>query len=281
MSTENTGGASGGNTAGTGGAAGAGGGNEPAAGDWTASLSPDLKGYVQTKGFKDTTAVLESYRNFEKMQGVPQDRLLKLPESMDSDEGRAILQRLGLPKEAKEYGLKPLQGKEADQPMYDKLSESFHKAGLTRTMAEKLMNDMISQRDTEMKTRADQGAIDQKNANDSLVKEWGAAYEQNKQIANQAATTLGLTQEQATALGQAMGPAAAMKLLHKLGTATGEHNFVGGNGGGNGIMTPQAAQSKITELISDKGFYQRLVARDVDAVKQWDGLHKMAAGGAQ
>ena len=73
--------------------------------DWTTGLNDDLRSYVQNKGFKDTAAVVESYRNFKKLHGVPQDRILKLPENLDTPEGRAISERLGAPKDAKDYSI--------------------------------------------------------------------------------------------------------------------------------------------------------------------------------
>jgi len=69
---------------------GSAGGGQPGAGgaggEWYAGIADEgLRGYVQTKGFKDPGALAESYRNLEKLQGVPQERLLKLPpgESVD------------------------------------------------------------------------------------------------------------------------------------------------------------------------------------------------------
>ena len=71
--------------------------------DWTTGLSDDLKGFVQNKGFKAPTDILESYRGLEKAMGAKAEHLIKLPENMDSPEGRAIWERLGAPKDAKDY----------------------------------------------------------------------------------------------------------------------------------------------------------------------------------
>ena len=66
--------------------------------DWTAGLPEEMKGYVQNKGFKDPSAVVESYRNFEKLMGVPQDRMIKLPEKAeDKAAWDSIYNRLGRP----------------------------------------------------------------------------------------------------------------------------------------------------------------------------------------
>ena len=63
-------------------------GSAPASTDWTSGLTDEMRGYVQNKGFKAPQDVVESYRNFEKLHGVPQDRILKLPENLDTQRGK-------------------------------------------------------------------------------------------------------------------------------------------------------------------------------------------------
>ena len=117
------------------------------------------------------------------------------------------------------------------------------------------------------------------DANNNLKKDWGAAYEQNKNIADQAATVLGMGEKEVMALGAALGPDKAMQLLHKLGTATGEAKFVTGMPGAGGEMTPDQAKAKVKELINDQSFRTRLMNKESDALRQWDKVNKQAYPG--
>lgn len=272
------------------GAAGAGGNGTPPAssgqgappassGDWTTSLNDELKGYVQNKGFKAPQDVLESYRNFEKLQGVPQERLLKLPENMDTPEGRAVLERLGMPKEPKDYGFKAPEGEAPET--YDKLAQAFHAAGLTKAMAEKVMAHFENEGKATLESQTQAQEAKKKEALATLQKEWGTAFEQNKEIVNQGAKALGLTNEQMAGLSQALGPDKAMLLLHKLSVSTGEHKFVAGNNANGGINTPQQAQNKINELIKDSNFFTKMNSGDAAAKQLWDKLHQEAFAGMQ
>ncbi len=246
--------------------------------DWTTGLPDDMKGYVQTKGFKDPAAVLESYRNFEKLQGVPQDRLLKLPESMDTPEGRAIWERLGAPKDAKEYKL-DIPKEIGDEKLAEWAAGEFHKLGVPKGMAEGFVKAWNDRAMADMKTAQEQQQLQITNANNTLQKEWGSAFDQNKNIADAAARAIGMTPEEVKAFGQALGPEKAMKYLHKLGLATGEHAFVTGQSAGNGIMTPDQAKGRIKDLIADKAFGTKLNSGDAEAKRQWQTAHEMAYPG--
>jgi hypothetical protein len=70
---------------------------------WLDALDADGKNYVSKKGFKEPKDVLQSYINLEKLHGVPQDRLLKLPETLEGDDAAPLWEKLGKPKEASEY----------------------------------------------------------------------------------------------------------------------------------------------------------------------------------
>ena len=72
---------------------------------WTTGFTDELKGYVDAKGFKDAQSVVESYRNFEKIKGVPQERLLTLPEKDEDPSWNDVWKRLGRPDQPKDYQL--------------------------------------------------------------------------------------------------------------------------------------------------------------------------------
>lgn len=243
--------------------------------DWTSGLNDEMKGYLQNKGFKDPQAVLESYRNYEKLQGVPQDRLLKMPENMDTPEGRAIWEKLGRPKDAKDYSL-TVPDEAGGQEAADWFRAIADKGNFTQKQLDTLVGDYVAQELAEKKTAADAAQAKLISANDNLKKEWGLAYEHNKLLADEGARAIGATDEDLKALGQIMGPDKAMILLHKIAGATGEATFVSGQSANAGVLSPDMAKNKINELSNDEGFRKRLLSGDQDAKKQWDNVNKMA-----
>ncbi len=272
-------GAGAGSAAGTGAGDGSGAGAAGAAPqDWTTGFNDETKSYIQTKGFKNPVEVIESYRNFEKLQGVPQDRLLKLPENMDTPEGRAIFEKLGLPKEAKEYGIK-IAAEHGDEAFVNWLQDTAHKSGMTRSQALGLAKSWEERMGGLTKAQADQRALQLKDAETSLKKEWGSAFEQNKGLADAGAKALGLGEAEVRALGASLGPDKAMLLLHKMALKSGEAEFIRGGNANGGINTPIAAQTKINELINDEGFRNRLSKGDAAARAEWDKLNQEAAPG--
>jgi hypothetical protein len=199
----------------------------PVTTEWTTGLNDDLKSYVQTKGFKDTTAVLESYRNMEKLHGVPAERILKIPDNLDTPEGRAIFEKLGAPKDPKDYKIE-IPKEHGDENLASWLRDTAAKYNLTHRQLEGLVAGWNERTGTAIKSMTEQQQTFLKQADDNLKKEWGAAYEQNKGLADQGAIALGMGEKEVKALGAALGPDKAMMLLHKLATATGEASFVSG-----------------------------------------------------
>lgn len=243
--------------------------------DWITGLSDELKGYAQTKGFKDPAAVLDSYRGLEKTIGVPPERILKMPENMDTPEGRAIYERLGAPKEAKDYKIEipPAIG---DQKLADGLRDVAFKNNFTHRQVESLVGWWNEQTTSAHNVAVEEHKAKQTQENDGLKKEWGAAYEQNKEIANQAARRLGLDNDTLLGLAEILGPAKAFKALHDLGVKTGEAQFVIGKGAGGEAFSPAAAKERLRELRADESFIKRFSSGDADAVKTWNKLNEQA-----
>lgn len=247
--------------------------------DWTSGLSDDLRSYVTSKGFKDTAAVVESYRNFEKLHGVPQDRILKLPDNLDSPEGRAIFERLGAPKEAKDYSINfPKEG--GDEALATGLREVAHKHGFTQRQVEGLVNWWNGLNEGRVKSASDAAQVRLTDAQNNLKKEWGAAFDQNRAIADQGAVKMGLGEKELQALGHALGPDKVMQMLYNFGKSTGEAPFITGQAAGGNVMSPTSARAEITRLMSDPAFRTRLSGGDTDAKNKWDQLNQWAAAGA-
>lgn len=256
----------------------AGGTPPPAAPAWTDGMSDEIKGFVQNKGFKGPGDVVDSYRNFEKLQGVPQERLLKLPENMDSPEGRAIMERLGAPKDASGYQLE-LPADSKDPKAQEWAAKAFAELGVPKTMAENLIkkfNERVSGQMTEAQAARQAAGI---TAEANLKTEWGAAFEQNKTRVEAAVKTLGLSPEGVAAISAALGPEKAAKEFLKISAATQEAPFVVGTNGGTGVMTPDQAKATISAYKTDKEFMARVARGDTESMAKWTRAHQMLAPG--
>lgn len=245
-------------------------------GEWFKNFNDDLKGYVQTKGFKDPQAVVESYKNFEKLMGAPKDKLLKLPEKADAPEWNDVYAKLGRPADAKEYKFD--LPKESDPAFEAWARENFHKLGLTKNQAENLMKGYVELSTNQAKLSTEARQTELKAQEDSLKKEWGSAFDQNTQVAKKAATQFGIDGKMIDTLEAAMGYDGVMKFLQNIGSKIGEASYVGSNSpkGFSGILTPEQARNEINELKKDNDFTKKWATGDVESRRKMEQLHKWA-----
>lgn len=248
--------------------------------DWTQGFNDDQKGYIQKKGFKDASALADSYINLEKLHGVGPDRLLKLPDTMDSPEGQAIWERLGKPKEAKAYNLKvPEQG--GDPKLAEWAADIFHKGNLTTKQAETVMQAwnerqaQVAAQSTENQKAAGQMALT------DLKTEWGAAFDKNMGLVDQAGKILGWDVAKLNALKAAVGPKDAMKMMLDVANSTAEDKFVSGRPAADGTVTPEQARSELQELYRDANWVKAYTSGDYEAKKRMQHLQEMANPGTR
>lgn len=265
-----------------GGAATGGGGTEaPATNnagtpDWTSSLSPDDKGYIENKGFKDVGMILGSYRGLEKMLGKKEQVMLR-PEKEDDAQGwNDFYNKMGRPEKPDGYELGLPNEADTDKAFAKWAQENFHKVGLTKTQAANLAKEYMGFSKSLIDSQNQQTEQIIAQAESSLKKEWGAAFDQNKNIAERTLVKLGIDSAQLEKLEGALGPVAVAKMFHGIGSKIGEDTFVSSEGNQTGMLTPAAAISKINELRNDRNFVERFAKGDSDALKEMNRLHQMA-----
>jgi len=246
----------------------------PVASDWTSTLDADAKGYIQNKGFQDPKMLLDSYKGLEKLIGVKERVILKPEKEDDAAAWNDFYNKAGRPEKATDYQLGlPTEG--TDKAFADWAHENFHKAGLNKSQAANLAKAYM-EFSGNLQAQQQQAHTETITQAESVLKgEWGAAFEQNKNVANKAVQGLGIDQATLAKLEGAMGPAATAKLFHTIGSKMGEDTFVSGSRGG-GILTPEAAANKISELRNDSNFVARFSKGDSDAIKELNDLHKWA-----
>lgn len=252
----------------------------PTAADWLAGTETDLRGFAELKGWKSPGDAIKSYREYEKWRGVPQDRILALPEKLDDDAALApILGRLGRPEKPDGYGI------EGIDPEF--LAE-VHKAGLTTRQAKHLHGVLTG------RAKAAQEAADAKLSEQigldmaELQREWGNEYAPNEQHAKRAVQAMGVSPEQLDKLERALGTKWVYQTFSRIGRGLAEGSFVEGSpdraasGGGFG-MTAAAARAKVDQLMASPEFQARLTspvaATREAAIQERRRLLEVAQGG--
>lgn len=209
----------------------------------------DLKGYIETKGWKTEADAVRSYRNLEKLRGVPEDRLLKLPE--DPADMGAVWDRLGRPEAPDKYTAAIPE--DLRDGIYDRLAGKAHEAGLTDGQFKALQEEFATAAQEVQKAR--------QSEYDAEFQSWQgenpAAYNKVKNMLS----NVGASAEDVTAAMN--GDAAAFySVLAKVAARTGESEAVHGDGESSFEMSADAAQAKIDAMMADKAFLDRLYHND-------------------
>lgn len=237
---------------------------------WIESLG-DLKGYAELKGWKEPKDVVSSYQNFEKFKGIPQERLLTLPEKDDDPNWGNVYQRLGKPATKDDYKIDA-----GEKETTEFVKNLFHESNLTQKQAENVLKKFTEFNSA--KAQEAQKAVAQKLELEAgeLKKEWGLAYNENVQKAKNAAQKLGIDGETIDALESVMGHKKLMGLFAKIGTSVSEDSFVSGKSQQFQNLTPDAARAKIGMLMTDKAWSSRYIGGEKSARQEFEALHKMA-----
>lgn len=251
---------------------------------WFDGASAENAGWIQNKGYKNNLDLIDAARNMEKLIGLPAERIIKTPEKMRDEngqltaDGRAIFESFfDAPKEAKDYDIEiPKEG--ADPKQAELFRKLFHEEGVPKATAAKLVREWNKYQGDQMAAFKADAEAKGKQADAVLKRDWGNAYEQNVNIAKEAARTLGVDEQTVNAMHHTLGAEKTLKLFHKMGTAVGEGRFVSG-GGANALLTPAAAESQISALKNDMEFSKKFSAGDAEAVAKWTKLHQQAYPG--
>lgn len=262
----------------------------PADAKWYSGFDADTQAYVTARGLADksiTEAFLDTAKGHREAQayiGVPAEQILRLPKDDTDVEGWGkVWDRLGKPKDITGYDLSAV--KVNDAALDEKIAETVRQTALALNLpaaaAPKLAESLakfISERDSSGATEKAATLVTQKEA---LKTNWGQNYDANMIIAKGAATALGVTAEQVSALENAVGYDKVLELFRTIGTKIGEDKFVGSggpNGEGNPALTKGDAVRQIEELKGDQEFVKAFLAGGTEQTKKMRQLHELAYG---
>jgi hypothetical protein len=259
-----------------------------AAYDWkTAGLDDADLPLVTERQWKGPKDVLTSYKNLEKLTGVPPELMVKLPKDNDPAAWNEVYTKLGRPAKAEEYKIPVPEG---DKGEFAKTAAVwFHEAGLSQNAVTKVSEKWNAHLAATVKAQGEAQAAALAKDTTELKAEWGDQFEKNCSVVDKAATVFGMGADTLKALKSSMGAKAAMKFLHTIGTriAVEDTQFIdGGNRTPDSAfsgLTSQGAMAKIESLKKDKAFVQQWNSRDpkqrMDARAQIAALNKIAYPG--
>lgn len=220
-------------------------------------LSDDtLKESENLAKFKSVDDLAYSYEHLSKMQG--KDKLPLPTDESDTETMEEVYRRLGKPEDPTEYELPSIAEDSQFEPSEEFL-ESFkskaHELGLNNKQVKDLfgwyVQDVAEQEISQMQQQAQEY---REHAEQTLRKEFGNAYDEKVDLANQAVWEFGgeelATRLQETGMGN---DPTFVKLFAQLGEQL-QEDQVGGSSKKDFGRTPEQAQAEIAELKQSPSF---------------------------
>ncbi len=255
---------------------------------WFDPLDAEVKGYVQTRGLDKKTAVeafteaYKAHREAEKLIGAPANEIVRLPKDPNAAEWKNVWERLGKPKEAKEYDLSTVK-RAGDKPLDDALAETMRQAAynsnVSKEAATRMASDVVKYLDGVETARAAADADKLATERAELKKNWGNNEAANMVVARAAATALGVAPEAVAAMEKIVGYAKVMEMFRTIGTKIGEDRFITpSRGGAGGVMTRDQASAELVALKADKAWVGRYMNGGVEEKRKMEALQRIVVG---
>jgi hypothetical protein len=265
----------------------------PAQSNWFDPLDAETKGYIQNRGLIGKSPVeafaeaVRFHREAEKFIGAPANEMVRLPKDANAPEWAGVWEKLGKPKEAKDYdfsSVKFANDKPLDQASIDFLRQVAFETNLSKEAAVRLASTIIKAGDRENAAKA-AVATDKFNTEKAeLKKNWGNNEAVHALVAKDAMKQLGFTAEQTEsffATGRIEGGFAAMaEKLRTIGTKIGEPStlHLSGGGAGGGPLTVDQAKDELKSLLADQQWKERYLKGGVEETRRMHTLNKLISG---
>ncbi len=236
----------------------------PAASSWTESLPEGVQAWQEVQTSKDADSFWDQMSNMRSAIGtsvrIPsaeagdedmqafKDKIAKVPgvTFFDESDPSSLYDRLGRPAEPGGYEWTAVEGFQDDPEIEGQFRKLAHESGLSREQADKVhqwLADNITTEQNDSKASFDHDM--------SVLKgEWGAAFDQNTNIARSTVKMLdGKVPGFADYLNEsgAGNATAFIKVMHQLGSIFGEQG-VQDFQNANEIMSPHEARLQIGEI---------------------------------
>jgi hypothetical protein len=252
--------------------------DEATVGHWTA------KGWANKSAAEVAVEATKAWKEAERFVGAPADSLVRLPKDAKDEPGwNAVWQRLGKPKEAKEYdfaGVKFSDGTALEETFLNTMREAAWSLNLPKDAAASIVQRFTKYlEDAEVGEKAERDAklLEQKAA---LKKNWGPNEAPNMFVAQRAAAALGVSPQDIAALESVIGYDRIMEMFRTIGTKIGEDKFVQSTNKamGNAPMTRDEAVARKADLMSDQVWVKAFLAGDKAKAREIQALDIIITG---
>jgi hypothetical protein len=249
---------------------------------WFDGFADEDRGYILNKGWDKedgTKNLLTSYKNLEKLRGVPEERLLKLPEKIeDADGWSKVYEKLGRPEKPEGYEFKAPEGVELDAGRMSWAANMAHSIGLNKAQHKALVENTLKY-ETETQTAFAQKAEQERVT--SLAKlndEWGSAKDERVHLAERGLMHFMDDKSEAAVakIQQVMGHAEVMKMFAKIGESIGEDKIPSADGDRPFGYSPEQAKSDMQQLNAAlAGDRKRLAAYNEGKGEDYEKMQKL------
>ncbi len=249
---------------------------------WHTGIDAEFICHAQNKGWKlddpkeAFAAAAKVARDLEKHFGAPAERIVKLPAADAKPEDiRAFYERIGAPKEAKDYDLTAIK----DQAIADSLRATLHQSGVPKDAAAAVAKSVATALESQASRQSTEATAKIEEAKGRLKESWGANFEYNKLKAMDGARRLGMSPEAVAAMESLIGYDGVMETLRKIGVGTSEATFIDRGIGTNGqVTTKEGAVARKQELMKDAAWADRYLKGGVAEVREMTQLNIMITG---
>jgi hypothetical protein len=227
-------------------------------------LAADEKQYLEAKSFTKPRDLFKSLRAAETM--IRGDKISGPPEDIEKQgewfKESGLAKRLGIPAEAKDYGVNKPEFDASiapnipyDDERHGRFLDAAHKMNLTPAQAKGALDFYAQEMGGDAKQYAESAQADETEMQTKLTKEWGDAYDTNVRASLEVAQEVGLDERAIESLrtGNVAGSATLTKILHELAIARGNDTLKGGGAGGAGGQTKESANAALKEFTSKNG----------------------------
>ena len=241
--------------------------------DWKASLSDEVRADKSLENIKDIESLAKSYVHAQKLVGAEK---IPVPNKYATEKDwDAVYEKLGRPKSADGYKYQLPENQKVDEAALKTFSAQAHKLGLLPTQAQGVVNfynEMMGKQVAD----ADSVALAQREkAMTELKTEWGQAFDQKLQKANNVVSQvfpkgiMSMNLEDGTKIGD---HPEVIKAFAALADKVGEDNIV--QASGPTYLTPKELDKQIGSLTADpqSAYWQKNHPNHAEAVKEVEQL---------
>jgi hypothetical protein len=219
--------------------------------NWKESLPQELRADPSLEKLKSVGDVVKSYINIQKMIG--QDKAIIPQKGAPPEEVRAYLEKVGLPKDAKDYSVEAPKAGQVDQPFFDGFKQAAFAAGVLPEQASKLVDWFAKTNEEAFKAQVTEHNDKVTKGINDLKAEWGDKYKENVDLAKAAMKEFATPEQQKWAKEIGLGSHPDfIKMMAKAGAGLSEAKLKGdGAANANDALTPAEAKLKIKEIESN------------------------------